>query len=211
MADTPPTGDPVKPEALENNVTPPAAAPVANAVDTAEVERLRKEIEQANLRTRQLENEKAAREKAEAEAKAKELETQQQFKTLAEQEKARADAAEATIATNTKNAELKSETDKLFTDYSPEVRKLAETTGLTLTDTDESTVTAFKAKLDEIKGMVGGQKVTPNNPNQSTPQGPSLEDADGMIKTPLMNSPDKLDEYFKAMPGIRSMMGPVEE
>lgn len=216
MEGTTPTVDPVTPEAPSNEVTPPAApaapaAPVANAADTAEVERLRKETVQKDLRISQLENEEAARKKAEDEAKAKELEANQQFKTLADQEKARADAAEATIEANKKAAELKTESEKVLADFSPEVKKLAETTGLTLTDTDPATVEAFKTKLTEVKDMVGGGRVAPNNPNQTVPQGPTVEDADGQIKTPLEDNPDKLDEIFRSMPGVSSMMGPIPE
>src|SRR4051812_21998082 len=104
MADTP-TGETVTPEALENKVTP-VAAPVANAVDPAEVERLRKEVEQTNLRNRQLQNEADARKKAEDERVAKELESQNEYKLLHEQEKAKREELEAEKAANEKQKEV---------------------------------------------------------------------------------------------------------
>lgn len=207
MADTTPPVDPVTPPAPSPDVTPPAA-PVANAPDPAEVEALRKSLEQQQLRTRQLENEKAAADKAAEDAKAKELEKQNEFKTLYETSEAKRKELENEKELNTKKAEVKTESDKVLADYSPEVRKLAETTGLSLTDTDAATVEAFKAKLEEVKGMVGPAKVTPNNPNTPTPEGPSVADADGVIKTPLSRDSEKLDSIFASMPGISGMMSP---
>lgn len=224
MAETPDPAAPAapsetpNPEAPSPNVTPPAAppaqappapAPQANAVDPAEVERLRKQTEQKDLRIRQLENQEAARAKAEEEAKAKELEATSQYKTLYETEKAEREKLEADQAAKEKATQLKAEADKVFSTYSPEVRKLAETTGLSLSDSDETTVTAFKAKLDEIKTMVGGAKVTPNNPGSPTPRGPSVEDDDGLIKQEI--SGEKFDSLIAQMPGIASMMGPKPE
>ena len=57
----------------------------------------------------------------------------------------------------------------------------------------------------------GSDPNDPNNPNNPTPEGPSVYDEDGMIKKPLEHNPDKFDEMARALPGIRSMMGPVEE
>lgn len=211
MVDTP-AGDPVTPPAPSPDVTPPAAtpppAPVANATDPAEVEALRKSLEQQQLRTRQLENEKAAADKAAEDAKAKELERQNEFKTLYETSEAKRKELENEKELKTKSDEVKTESDKVLADYSPEVRKLAETTGLSLTDTDAATVEAFKAKLEEVKGMVGPAKVNPNNPNTPTPPGPTVTDADGVIKTPLSRDSDKLDSIFASMPGIAGMMSP---
>lgn len=209
MVDTP-TGDPVTPEAPSPTATPPATPPAVTPVDTAEVERLRKEVEQANLRARQLENEKAARDKADAEAKTKELEDNQQFKTLADQEKARADAAEAKLAEASKQAEVKTEADKLLAEYSPEVRKLAEEVGVSLTDTSDTSVTAFKARLDALNAPFGGKKVASNNPSKPDPGKPSFANADGVVEQPLDKTPKKLDEMFASMPGISSMMRPQQ-
>jgi len=57
MSDTTPNVETAKTEAPSNEVTPTATTPVVNAVDQAEVERLRKEAEQARMRANQLENE----------------------------------------------------------------------------------------------------------------------------------------------------------
>lgn len=209
MPEDTPTGETAPAQAPSNNVAPPAAPP-ANAVDPAEVERLRKDKEQQDLRIRQLENEKATALKAEEERKAKELESQNEFKTLYEQEKEAREKAEGEKAATERLVAVKAETDKLLTDYSPEVRKLVETTGLTLSDTDETTVNAFKAKLEEIKSTVGTPRVAPNNPGQQAPTPPSFANPEtGIVEHELKGA--KFDEIARSMPGIASMMEPPQE
>lgn len=206
----PPVGDPTPAQAPSNNVTPPATPPAVTPEATAEVERLRKELEQKDIRNRQLENEAAARKTTEEEAARKKLEEDQQFKTLADQEKVRADAAEAKLAQADKQAEVKTEADKLLADYSPEVRKLATEVGVSLTDTDDTSVAAFKARLDALNAPFGGKKVTPNNPNTPDPGKPGFGNADGIVEQPLDRDPNKFDELAKSMPGIASMMRPQQ-
>lgn len=210
MAEAPAPGA-TQPQAPSPDVTPPAAAPAANAVDQAEVERLRKELEQKDLRNRQLENEKAAAEKTEQERKAKELEDTQQFKTLYETEKAEKEKLAAEKAAADKKAEVNTEADKLLADYSPEVRKLAKEVGVELSDIDETSVNAFKARLDALNAPFGGKKVTSNNPPTQIPDKTTFGNADGIVEKPLEDDPDKFDEIARSMPGIASMMGPTPE
>lgn len=210
MADAP-TGTP-EPKAPSNDVTPPATPPAANPVDQAEVERLRKENEQRDLRIRQLENEKAAADKAEQERKAKELEDTQQFKTLYETEKAEKERLESEKSAADKKAEVKAEADKLLADYSPEVQKLASDVGLELASDDETAVAAFKARLDALNAPFGGKRVSPNNPPDHKPE-KSLPfvNADGVVERPLEDQPEEFDEALRNMPGIAGMMGPIPE
>lgn len=211
MPDGTPNGETDNGKAPSNNATTPAA-PVANASDQAEVERLRKEKEQAEMRARQLENEADARKKADEEAEKKKLEENEQFKTLHEQDQAKIRELEADKAANEKKAEVKTKADEVMGEFSPEVRKLAEEVGVSLTDTDEASVNAFKERLDKLNAPFGGNKrVTPNNPNNSTPGKPTFENADGVIEKPLDKDPQKMDQMLRDMPGIASMMGPLPE
>lgn len=169
MADTP-TGETVTPGDTQTTVQTPAA-PVANASDPAEVERLRKEQEQKDLRIRQLENEAAAREKADAEAKAKSLEEKEEYKTLYEQAQAllrEKDEAESAV---TRQKELAAATTQVFQEYPANVVELAQTAGLKLTDDSDEAKTALKATLDAFKEKVGGSAptATPNNPRETAP------------------------------------------
>lgn len=178
-----------------------------STVDTGEVERLRREAEQERLRANQLANQLAAKEKAEAEAKAKELEEQNQYKTLYEQEKAAKEAIEAAQAEAERNAALKAESDKLFAQYPEQVRDLALEAGMALTDIDEQSVEAFKAKLDKVSSLVKQPKVTANNPGEMS----APKQIEPQALHEIMKDPAKLQEYWKKNnPGIASMMKPAE-
>jgi chromosome segregation ATPase len=207
MADTPLNGETVTPEALENNANP-VTTPAVNATDNAEVERLKKETEQKELRIRQLENEANARKKAEEEAEAKRLEEQNQYKTLFEQEKAKREAIEAAQAEAERTAALKAESDKLFSQYPEQVRDLALEAGMALTDTDEQAVEAFKAKLDKVSSLVKQPKVTANNPGaMSAPAQIAPQELHDIMKDPM-----KFQDYLKKNnPGIASMMNKTAE
>lgn len=192
MADTP-KGETVTPEALENNATP-TAAPVANAVDPAEVERLKKEAEQARMRANQLENELAQKKKAEEEAEAAKLEQNQEYKTLLEQERAKREELEREREAEVHAKELAAQKAEVLKDYPDEVKGLAEDAGIELADTTDEAVTAFKERLDRVSKHVNVASVTPNNPNAPTPAAGNL--------TPqeihdMLQDPKKTDEYFK--------------
>lgn len=208
MADTPKDGETANQETLSNEPsdsgTPAQQAPVKT--DEGEVERLRKEAEQAKLRERQLANKIKAIEDAETARRAKELEEQNEFKTLYEQEKAKREEAEQEREAEAKKAALQEEADKLFADYPDKVKSLAEDVGLKLTDTDEASINTFKEKLDKIKAEVGGQEVTPNNPKPQGKSAPSLGNEEGIIEEPI--SGEKFDEIIKSRPGFQSLLTP---
>jgi membrane protein involved in colicin uptake len=173
MADTP-TSETVTPEAPSNNASPvvtpaPAAtpAPQSNATDTADVERLRKEQEQKDLRIRQLENEKAARDKADEEARQKKLEEENNYKELLEQERAKREALEADAEARATTEALNKAKAEALSGYSEEVKTLAEEVGLNLTAVDETAVEEFKGKLTKLSERVSSEaRVGANNPNQ---------------------------------------------
>lgn len=210
MADTDvTTPETATPEAPKNNAT--TAAPTqGNAADPAEVERLRKEAEQARMEANMLRNKLKAEEDAKAAQQAKELEEQNQFKTLYEQEKARREQIEAERATAERAATLKAEADKLFAQYPEPVRALAEEAGMHLDDTDESAIAAFKAKLDKVNSLVKQPKMTANNPGSSQSAGATQMDANEMHA--MLNDPKKFEEYLKKnTTGIAGMMKQVAE
>jgi small-conductance mechanosensitive channel len=205
MADTL-NGETVTPEALENNANP-VATPAVNAPDNAEVERLKKEAEQATLRANQLANQLKAKEEAEAAAKAKELEEQNKFKDLYEQEKAKREQIETDQAQAERQASIRTESDKLFAEYPEQVKALAEEAGMNLSDTDEDSVAAFKAKLDKVSSLVKQPKVTPNNPGVQTPH----EELSPNDMHAMLNDPVKFDAYArKNLKGTAAMMRPTE-
>lgn len=166
MADTP-TGETVTPEAPSNNATPPAT-PVVNA-DAAEVERLRKEAEQARMRANQLENELAKRKADEEAAKLKQLEEQNEWKTIAEQNAAKLEAIQQEREEAERQTAIRTATSDVLKDYSQDVIELAEDAGLALVDDSEEAKAAFKQKLDKISAKVSAS-VRPATNNPGAPQ-----------------------------------------
>jgi hypothetical protein len=164
MADTP-TGETVTPEPLSNEGNPTATTPVVNAIDPAEVERLKKELAQAQMQANQLTNKLTAKEQEEAAAKAKQLEEKEEFKTLYEQTQARLKEIEDRDAANERSQHLTTETSTIFADYPETVVELAKTAGLGLTDDSDAAKAALKEKLDSFKARVGtSSPITSNNP-----------------------------------------------
>lgn len=181
MDDTAKQAETAPKEALNNNGSPAEATPNKEA-DAVNAELLRKEAEQAKMRANQLANELDAIKKAQEEAKQKQLEEQQEYKSLYEQtqEKLRQVAEER--EQSEKAQEIAKQESQLTSEYSDAVKKVAETTGLRLTDTDEDTIKAYKAKLDSLQEQVGkGAKVSSNNNNpvkvETEDQGAYLERA----------------------------------
>lgn len=201
MADTP-AGETVPPGDSQTPVTTPAA-PVANASDPAEVDRLRKEKEQADLRIRQLENEKVARDKADEEARQKQLEEKEEWKTVAEEAKSKLDAIEAEKATAERNAELKAESAKVLDEFAPEVKKVAETAGMSLADNTAEAIAEFKTKLTALAETVKAPTPAGNNP---PPRGDdaSLPSAEVLTAIKYGNK-DARKAYIQQSPSIQAV------
>jgi chromosome segregation ATPase len=199
MADTP-TGETVTPEALSNEVTP-VATPAVNAPDQAEVERLKKEAEQATLRANQLANQLKAKEDAEAAAKAKALEEQNQFKDLYEQEKAKREAFEQEQQEAQTRAELAAQEKAIFDKFDAEVVELAKDTGLTLTSLDDAD--GLTAKLEKIAAKVTSQaRITPNNP--AAPEAPDASKEE-LVKRLKVGDKAALTEALSGTNFIKAM------
>lgn len=211
MADTPTQGETVTQEPLKNdasttsNPTQQGATTQEptkdNASDTA-AEELRKKLEQAEMERNQLRNKLNAEEKAKEEAKKKELEEQEQYKSLYEQERAKREEFEKSQEEAKRKQEIDEAKEKVFSDYSDEVRILANETGMDLTDADEASVEQFKQKLDRIKEMMPGAKVSGNNPNPvEQKQSLSRDDIRGIMRDEKQFSDYVLDKF----PGIAAM------
>lgn len=205
MADTPDgeTGTQVEPK---NNVNNPVTPVEEKKPDAAELERLRKEKEQAEMRANQLANQLKAKEEAEQAAKVKELEEQNKYKDLYEQRDARVKELEAEADRKEREAQVKGKTDEIFKDYPAAVREIAEEADLKLPDTDEDSVEAFKKKLDNFKAKIGNEKVTPNNPGVPTPK----ENFDPIAYKDLAKNPAKLEEQMRKSPVLSHMLKPTE-
>ena len=203
MSDTP-DGETAKTEALENKTDAPVTPPVEEktTVDSSEVERLRKEKEQIEMERNQLRNKLQAEEEAKAQAEAKKLEEQNEYKTLFEQEKAKREAIETERQEEARRKELSEAQATLLTEYDDDVKGLAEDAGVTLTDTSDEAVAAYKERLDKFQTRLGKQKVQPNNPGV---EGTKKEYSREELRV-ILNDPAKRDAYYKEQGGVTAAM-----
>jgi len=213
MADTP-TGETVTPGDSQTNGTQPTAQ-VAN-VDTAEVERLRKESEQRDLRIRQLENEKTARDNADREAEAKRLKENEDYKALFERTNAELEKIRTDKEAQDREAQVTAATNDVLKDYPEAVREVAKTTGLTLSDDSELARASLKDKLDNLQKVVGvsAPTVESSNPTTAAPAATSEQTTlgrpkqlgidNGTVAQTEMN-PAKFGEYVRKLPAIDQM------
>jgi len=202
MSDTTQPVETVKTEAPSNEVTP-TAAPVANAVDPAEVERLRKEADQNRMRANQLENELKKKAEEEEAARLKQLEENNEWKSVAEQNKAKLEALEAEREAEQRSKELSAATSEVFSSFPTEVRELAEEMGVGLTETTEEAKEALKQRLEKIQAkVVTEKKVTPNNP--SNPTGPNASKAE-LIERMKYGDKAARSQVIASLPGVEAM------
>lgn len=168
---TPIPGETTPPQPLSNDGQPVATPPV-NAPDNAEVERLKKEAEQAKMRANQAQNELDRIKQAETAAEAKRLEEKEEFRTLYETTNARLQEMEAAQTAQERQTALTAATTDIFKEYPVNVVELAQTAGLKLSDDTDEARTALKTTLDAFKAKVGGGTpgVTPNNPPAGSPE-----------------------------------------
>lgn len=195
----------VKTEALENN-TEPQAQPQGKSAAEVELERLKKEHQQMEMERNQLRNKLQAEEEAKAAAKQKELEEQSEFKTLFEQEKAKREELEAEKLRQETQRQIDEAKAQIVSDYSDDVKALADDAGITLQGTSDDEVAAFKSTLDKFQVRLGKQSVSPNNPGNASPKEP---EPTGEELRKILNDPQLRDEYYRKKGGVTaSMMEP---
>lgn len=204
MVDTPKTGETANPQPLENNATQPSAPqPVVNTVDPAEVERLKKQAEQAEMRANQLANQLKKKEEAEEAAKLKQLEDKEEWKSVAEQERAKREALEQEREVEERAKVLATARQEIFKGFPTEVIEIAEETGLGLTeDTDEARA-ALKAKLDSINAKV----VKTSTPGPNNPAAPSVVSGDrnDLIKRAKYGDREARRQVISTIPAVQEM------
>lgn len=202
MADTP-NGETATPGDSKTTETT-TATPQVNAVDTAEVERLKKEAEQARMRAQQLENELKAKREAEEAEKAKQLEEQNQYKSLWEQSQAKLKEAQEQREREERQKAIESGTQEVLSQFSKEVVEIAKEAGLSLNDTTDEAKNLLKEKLEKIQSkVVRDAQPTPNNPaNRSTtnnlPSGDEMKEA--------LRSEQGFHDLVAKLPSVQPML-----
>jgi len=213
MADTP-LGETVTPGDSQTNGTQPTT-PQVN-VDTAEVERLRKENEQRDIRIRQLENERQAREAADRETEAKRLKENEEYKQLYERTNTELENIRKEREAQEQQTRISAATNDVFKDYPETVQQVAKTTGLSLSDDSELARAALKEKLDQLQQVVGtgAPTVSSNNPTPTTPVvtgqpvnlgRPRQLGIDNGTVAQSDTNPEKFSAYVKGIPAIEQM------
>lgn len=163
------------PEPVAPSATDPQgqAEPKNNGVSDAEAQ-LRRELEKAQMRANQLQNEAEARDKAEAEARRKQLEEQEEYKTLYEKTEAELRDIREKADADTRRKALADASQDVLKDYPTEVQEIAKTAGIGLSDDSEAGRTSLKVKLDAIK-----ERVRPvSTPSPSNPYNPAPASSD---------------------------------
>lgn len=207
MADTP-NGETVTPGDSQTTVqTTSTPSNQGNQVDTAEVERLRKEAEQAKMRAQQLENEKLAREKTDEEARQKQLEEQNEWKTIAEQNQAKLDAFEREREESVKKIELETAEAEILKEFPQDVADAAKDLDLGLSENSEEAKEALKTKLTKLSEKVSAEnRVTSNNgkTNTNTPDRQALMVEHAKQQT---ITPGETPQYHEALSKLNWVQG----
>lgn len=201
MADTP-LGETATPGDSKTN-EPPVATQVVNATDPAEVERLKKEAQQATMRANQLQNQIDEAKKAEEAAKAKALEEQNEFKSLYEQTQAKLQEIETEKEREARKVEIETASNDVLKDFPDAVKEIAKETGLSALDNSEEAKAAFKAKLDNINAKLPQTKVSANNPGNPTPTNNNLSSDD--MKIALKNE-NNFHDLASKLPTVQAML-----
>lgn len=196
MADTDIPSETATPEELKNGAG-------SQATDSAEVERLRKQAEQAQMRVNQLEKEKADRLKKEEEAERKQLEEKEEYKTLAERERSERERLERERETERELANVKTATTEVFKEYSKDVVELAETMGLSLTEDSSEGRKNLKDKLDKLAAKVHPQ--TPSGNNGYTPPPAQNESLTEKAKGLRAGTKESQAEFFGGLKSLDKM------
>lgn len=180
-------------------------APTANNINLEhELVELRKKAEQAEMRARQLENEKQERVKQEELARQKQLEEQNEYRTLYEREKAAREAIEIDREEKETRAKLSLVQEKIFAEYPQEVKEIAEATGISLVSDDQTSIDSVKAKLELIKGKLGNNtstRIAGNNGLGETNNGSNIERTEAL----KLSRNGDTDAFFKAVNTIPAL------
>lgn len=166
MVDTPLNGETASQETVSNDVSQ-TTVPVTD--NSAADPNLQKELEQLRMRNNQLANQLDEKRKAEEAARQKQLEEQEEFKTLYEQTQERLNQLEGEAKAQEERQKLQAATDDVLKEYSDDVKELAKTAGLNLSEDTDEARNALKEKLDTFKAKVSGTTASVAANNGYTP------------------------------------------
>lgn len=182
---------------------PSVTDPKQDNGNAAEVEKLRREKEQAEMRANQLANELKAKSEAEEEARRKQLEENEEYKTLYQREKEERERLENERKDAAKKAGVSTAQSEIFAKFPKEVVEVAETAGLSLADDSDEAKQQLEERLKTLADKVGPKK-TPgaNNPGQVTQVEPErAQILDGMRR----GDPGATRQAISTIPALKKM------
>jgi hypothetical protein len=198
-------------EPLKNDALTTAAPTKDNNVNQAEVARLRREVQEAQM----WKNKATQLEQAQQEQTRKSLEEKEEFKTLYEQTQSKLNEIQEAQASQERQAQLKTATEEVFKNYSADAVELAKTAGLGLSEDSDTARASLKEKLDAFQAKVGGSPQRPgaNNPRQTTSEVVersqlTARNADGVSPLALAQAKGDdsvLRQYVRGIPAIERM------
>ena len=190
-------------EEVKNNVTTPSAPSQVNTTDNGEVEKLRKELEQAQMRANQLNNQLEAKAKAEEAERQKQLEEQNEFKSLYEQEKTKREAIESERQEAETKQTLRLSEEAIFAEFDPTAIEVAKEAGLSLTEDSDEAKAILKSKLEKIaQKVVTTNKVTSNNPG---PQPENHEERAELVQAMRAGNHQARDKVVSTLSSLDAM------
>lgn len=195
--------DPVADEPLENKAKQSETPDKGNVADSS-VEQLRKDLEKERMEKNMLRNKLDTAQQEKAKQEQAKLEEKEEFRTLYEQEKARAEALAAEKEEAEKSRALTEATGELLADFSDEVKATVEETGLSLGDLSEEAREEFKTKVGAIAKRVDTTTIAANNPNPNPPKAGRAE----LIDNYRLNrkDPKAWNDLAMSIPSVKEMV-----
>lgn len=197
------------PQAPSNESSSTPAPAVDNSSDSA-VEAAKKEAAQATLRANQLANENAKLKADQEAATRKQLEEKEEYKTLYEKEKTERENLIAEQQTAAQKAEADVKAKEVFAKFSPEVAKVAEAAGMSLSDTSPEAISQLETKLQTIADTVKAPGVTGNNPVPVTPRAEGEMDPE-VLKAMAYGNKNARREYISKSPSIQAVKAELQK
>lgn len=168
-------------------VSSPSAPLPDNTTQTADAATLQAQLQKLEMERNMLRKQKDALEKEKSEKTRTELEEKEDYRTLAERAQAELDTLRRERDAADNEATVKTATADVYKDFPENVRKIAETAGMNVTDDSDEAKATLKTKLEAIKAQVGtvtGTPVVPgNNPAPSiNPETPDRSELIGKMR-----------------------------
>lgn len=157
--------------------SPPSDPTQDNTTQTADADALKTQLQKLEMERNMLRKQKDALEKAQAERDRKELEEKEDFRSLAERAQAEAEALRKEKEEAETQAATQAATADVYKDFPTNVIEIAKTAGLTASNDTEEAKSLLKTKLEAIQQNVGSGAPVVGGSNPAPPQSETTFDS----------------------------------